>query len=314
MWDHIDPRTNESSGRPNPGRGSGTSDARERASQAPRDVFAEGLDLPQGREREPVLLGDEVYSLKASEVRTMATLGAFRVVAVDDLRDDRGEPSGLWNGDLRHLRASGLVATVAPSERDSRTPVVTLTERGKALLEAHRRPDHEPAQTFHAGVLRTRELGHDTQVYRAYERSAERQAEREARILRVVLEHDLKREYQRFLQEPNRGRSESDGRVKRTPDEVRQWAEEHELSVRAGHVQFPDLRLELEMPDGRREIEDIEVTTLHYRGLHASAKASAGFTRYRSSGGRVGGRLSGRGGRSGGRRGPHPHLAEEVLR
>ena len=99
-----------------------------------------------------------------------------------------------------------------------------------------------------------------------------------------------------------------------TPEEVRQWAEEHELSVRDGHVQFPDLRLELETTDGRREIEDIEVTTLHYRGLHASAKASAGFTRYRSSGGRVGGRLSGRGGRSGGRRGPDPHLAEEVLR
>lgn len=314
MWDHIDPRTRESSGRPSPGRGAGTPDARERSSRDPRDVFTEGLDLPQGREREPVLLGDEVYNLKGSEVRALATVGAFRIVAVDDIRDDRGEAAALWKGDLRHLRASGLVATVAPTERDSRTPVVTLTDRGRELLEAHRRPDHEPAQTFHAGVLRTRELGHDTQVYRAFERSAERQADREARILRVVLEQDLKREYQRFLQEPNRGRADADGRVKRTPEEARQWANEHELSVRDGHVQFPDLRLELEMPDGRREIEDIEVTTLHYRGLQASAKASAGFTRYRSSGGRVGGRLAGRGGRSGGRRGPDPHLAEEVLR
>lgn len=314
MWDHIDPRTTESSGRPSPGRGSGTPDARERTSRDPRDVFTEGLDLPQGREREPVLLGEEVYNLKGSEVRALATVGAFRIVAVDDIRDDRGEPAALWKGDVRHLRASGLVATIAPTERDSRTPVVTLTDRGKELLEAHRRHDHEPAQTFHAGVHRTREMSHDTQVYRAYERSAERQAEREARILRVVLEQDLKREYQRFLQEPNRGRSDADGRVKRTPEEVRQWADEHELSVRDGHVQFPDLRLELETSDGRREIEDIEVTTLHYRGLQASGKASAGFTRYRSSGGRVGGRLAGRGGRSGGRRGPDPHLAEEVLR
>lgn len=314
MWDHIDPRTKDSSGRPNPGRGAGTPDARERPSRDPRDIFTEGLDLPQGRDREPVVLGDEVYSLRGSEVRALATVGAFRIVAVDDLRDDRGEAGALWKGDVRHLRASGLVTTVAPAERDSRTAVVTLTERGRELLEAHRRPDHEPAQTFHAGVLRTRELGHDTQVYRAYERSGERQAEREARILRVVLEQDLKREYQRFLQEPNRGRSDADGRVKRTPEEVRQWAADHELSVRDGHVQFPDLRLELETADGRREIEDIEVTTLHYRGLQASAKASAGFTRYRSSGGRVGGRLTGRGGRSGSRRGPDPHLAEEVLR
>lgn len=310
MWDSFDPRSIESPERPSPGRGSSTYDVRERPSRDPRDVFTDGLDLPHGRERETVLLGNDAYDLRGSEVRTLATVGAFRIVAVDDLRDASDEPAALWRGDLRNLRANGLITTIAPAERDSRTPVVTLTKRGKELLEAHRVRDHEPAQAFHAGALRTRELSHDTQVYRAFERSAERHAEREARILRIVLEQDLKRDYQRFLQEPNRGRSDSDGRVKRTSEEVRAWAEEHELSMRDGHVQFPDLRLELEMPDGRREIEDIEVTTLHYRGLQASGKASAGFTRYRSSGGRIGGR----GGRSGSRRGPDPHLAEEVLR
>lgn len=311
MWDHIDPRSTDTPGRPSPGRGgSASADARSRSGQDPREAFTEGLDLPRGREREPVLLGDEAYELRGSEVRTLATVGAFRIVALDDLRDHGDEPAALWKGNLRSLRASGLVTTIVPTERDTRTPVVTLTERGKALLEAHRRPDYGPAQTFHAGVGRTRELGHDTQVYRAFERSADRQAARDARILRIVLEQDLKREYQRFLQEPNRGRSDADGRVKRTPEEVRAWAEEHDLSMRDGHVQFPDLRLELEMSDGRREIEDIEVTTLHYRGLQASSKASAGFTRYRSSGGRVGGR----GGRAGSRRGADPHLAEEVLR
>lgn len=310
MWDSFDPRSIESPGRPSPGRASRTYDARERPSRDPRDAFTDGLDLPHGRDREMVLLGNEGYDLRGSEVRTLATVGAFRIVAVDDLRDASDGPAALWKGDLRNLRANGLITTVAPAERDSRTPVVTLTDRGRELLEAHRVPDHEPAQSFHAGVLRTREIAHDTQVYRAFERSAERQAERDARILRVVLEQDLKREYQRFLQEPNRGRADADGRVKRTSEEVRTWAEEHDLHVRDGHVQFPDLRLELEMPDGRREIEDIEVTTFHYRGLQASGKASAGFTRYRSSGGRIGGR----GGRSGSRRGPDPHLAEEVLR
>ena len=38
-----------------------------------------------------------------------------------------------------------------------------------------------------------------------------------------------------------------------------------------------------------REIEDIEVMTPHYRGAHAAAKVSAGFTRYSA----VGARLSG---------------------
>jgi hypothetical protein len=91
---------------------------------------------------------------------------------------------------------------------------------------------------------------------------------------------------------------------------VREWADEHELSVRDGHVQFPDCG-----SNWRRrtagEIEDIEVTTLHYRGLHASGKASAGFTRYRSSGGRSGG---GRVAAAGGGVADPIHLAEEVLR
>src|SRR5690606_31809725 len=122
----FDPRAVESLERPSPGRAERTYDARDRASGAPRDVFTEGLDLPQGRDRETVLLGDETYDLRGSEVRTLATIGAFRIVAVDDLRDDRGEAAGLWAGDLRSLRASGLITTIAPAERDTRTPVVTL--------------------------------------------------------------------------------------------------------------------------------------------------------------------------------------------
>jgi DNA-binding PadR family transcriptional regulator len=318
MWDHIDPRTRESSGRSSPGRGGRSStDARERSSRERRDAFTEGLDLPRGRTREDVSLGDETFKLRGSEVRALATIGAFRVVPIDDIRDDANRPGDLRHGDLERLRESGLIRSVAPLDRDQPTRVVTLTDKGRALLEAHRDPHHEHVQSFHADVLRPRELTHDAQVYRAFERAMARQAEREAQLLRVVLEHDLKREYQRFLQEPNRGQHDADGRVQRTDREIRGWADEHELSVRDGHVQFPDLRLELETSDGRREVEDIEVTTLHYRGLHASGKASAGFTRYRSAGGRVGGsggrRGGSRGGSTGGRRSPGPHLAEEFL-
>lgn len=73
-------------------------------------------------------------------------------------------------------------------------------------------------------------------------------------------------------------------------------------------VQFPDVRIECEWPDGRRDLEDVEVTTPHYRGAHAAAKARAGFTRYRAGGGRVGGRSGRGGGRS-----SDITLAEEFL-
>ena len=77
-----------------------------------------------------------------------------------------------------------------------------------------------------------------------------------------------------------------------------------------GHVQFPDVRIEYERPDGRRDVEDVEVMTPHYRGAHAAAKVSAGFTRYRA----VGRSAERRGaGAARGGRGRDPRLAEEML-
>ena len=36
-------------------------------------------------------------------------------------------------------------------------------------------------------------------------------------------------------------------------------------------------RIEYERPDGRRDVEDVEVTTLHYRGAHAAGEGSGGL-------------------------------------
>ena len=308
MW-LDDPRDIDARERPTRGRGGGSADEpRDRDASDPRDAFARGLDLPRGRERERVYLDRESIDLRGSEVRALATIGAFRVVPVDDLRDGRGRSADVWRGDLEHLREAGLVRLVAPHQRSTRSALVTLTDRGRALLESHRTRDHEPAQTFYAGVARSRELAHDAQLYRAYMRAAERAAGGGAEVHRVALDYELKRDYQRFLQERNRERSDSDGRPTQDRDEVRAWAEAHDLPMLDDRVHFPDVQVEYEWPDGRREVENIEVVTPHYRGAHAAAKARAGFSRYRSSGGRIGGR-SGRGGR-----GIDPRLAEEFLR
>src|SRR6478672_10697738 len=53
-------------------------DTRERDSTDPRDVFLRDLDLPRGPERERVFDGDREYTLRGSESRTLATVGAFR--------------------------------------------------------------------------------------------------------------------------------------------------------------------------------------------------------------------------------------------
>jgi hypothetical protein len=274
-----------------------------------RDLFADRLDLPRGPERERVHVRHHTYELRGSEVRTLATVGAFRVVPASDLRDHTGRPADARTSDLRHLREIGLVRTMPYVVGKTRTTLVTLTEQGRRVLDDARRDHDRERQTYYAGLVKPRELSHDAQLYRAYVRAAERVEARGARIRRVVLDYELKREYQRFLQAANRGRRDSDGRPDREQEEIERWAHAHHLPIVDDHVQFPDVRIEYDERDGRRAVEDVEVTTLHYRGALAGAKARAGFTSYRAAGTRLGGvRRSGSGGR-----GFDPRVAEEVL-
>src|SRR4051794_40688335 len=71
-------------------------DARERSEDArhrdPRDPFVQSLELPSGPERELVIDGEHRYELNGDDSRSLATIGAFRVVPEGDLRDPRDEP------------------------------------------------------------------------------------------------------------------------------------------------------------------------------------------------------------------------------
>ena len=289
------------------GRGS-TSDRDRNEERDPRDVFTRGSRpatwkrAPTGsgarpclrdrRHREPHAGDDRRVSGRLRE-RSARHPGRFP--------ESRGEASSI-------LRSEGLIRT-SPLSSDDRA--VTLTDRGRDLLEANRyeRHDrtHEPRQTFHAGIRKPRELTHDTKVYRAYQRAEERLRGQGGRVRRVVLDYELKRDYQRFLHERNRGKKDCDGRPDREPEEIARWAREHELPYDDGHVRFPDARIEYEDRDGRSRHEDLEVVTGHYRGAHAGSAAKSGFTCYLSIGCSVGGR-------GGGRRTAHPRIIEELLR
>src|SRR5687767_11972412 len=114
-----------------------------------RDAFSRHVHLPRGRERELVHDRYREYILRGSESRTLATVGAFRVVSSRDLRDPNGSPADPRSGDLRHLREQGLIETTrVPGYRDH---AVSLTKDGRSLLESHRDRVHEHSQTFYAG-------------------------------------------------------------------------------------------------------------------------------------------------------------------
>jgi hypothetical protein len=268
-------------------------DERDRDDHDPRDSLMQDLDLPRGEERELVLDRHRVYELNGEDSRTLAAVGSFRLVPEQDLDTDHDT--------LRHLRDEGLVDTVdlGGDER-----ALTLTKEGRDLLDSHTlERDGGTPQAFHAGVNRPREIEHDSNLYATYrqEEARLRDEHGDLEIRRIILEQDLKREYQEFLQEPNRNRPDSDGRPVRDEKEIRDWARGHDLPYFDGQVHFLDYRIEYEL-DGRERHEDIELFTPHYRGAHAASRSKTGFRIYV---------VGSRGG--GGRSRPHPRDMEEFL-
>lgn len=257
-----------------------------------RDVFRRDLDLPRGQDRELVHGRDRDYTLNGSESRILSTVGAFRVVSERDLRDPQDQAFK-----VRHLEEQGLVQRVPLNEQER---AVALTEQGRDVLERHRDGHSDHRQAFYAGADKPRERTHDAQLYRAYLEAAERLQSQEARVLRVELDRELKRDYQRFLQERNRGDHDSDGRPERTVEEIQEWAREHDLPYFDDQVHFPDVRIEYEDATGDVRWEDIEVTTEHYRGAHGAAASRSGFSIHAS-------------GRSGRGASFDPRVAEEFL-
>jgi hypothetical protein len=209
-------------------------DERDRDDHDPREGLMRDLDLPRGDEREPVVDCDRVYELNGEDSRTLAAIGTFRVVPEQDLEADHDA--------VRHLRDEGLVET---ADLGSDEGGLVLTKKGRGLLDSHtlEREDGAP-QAFYTGLGRPREIDHDSNLYATYrqEEARLRDAHGDLEIRRVILEQDLKREYQEFLQDHNRDRSDSDGRPDRSEDEIRDWAREHELPYFDGQVHFPDYR------------------------------------------------------------------------
>ena len=259
----------------------------------PRGGLMHDLDLPRGEERELVVDRDRVYELNGDDSRTLAAVGTFRIVPEQDLDAEHDT--------LGHLRAKGLVEAVdlGGDERG-----LVLTKQSRDLLDSHTlERDEDVPQAFYAGVSRAREIDHDSNLYATYRQEEARLRDEHGGldIRRVILEQDLKREYQEFLQEHNRGRADSDGRPDRDEGEIREWAREHDLPYFDEQVHFPDYRIEYEV-DGQERHEDVELFTEHYRGAHAASHSQTGFRIYV---------VGSRGG--GGRSAPHPRVFEEFL-
>jgi hypothetical protein len=240
-------------------------------------VPMDGLRLPRGPERQPVLARDHVYRLRESEARTLATVGTFRVVRADDVQETRSSRDA-WSGDLRRLAEQGLIQMRTVDVNRESTAVVVLTRAGKDVLEAHREPDQRRAQAFHAGLVKPREIAHDAQLYRLYQAEASRIEADGGRVSRVVLDYEIKRDYQTFLNRPRQGKEPD------LAEDMRTFAAATNLPIVDGHLELPDLRIEYETADGRLDYRDVELVTEHYSRGQLAGKSAAGFALYRSAG------------------------------
>ena len=92
MWREHDPRDSDRD-RADLSRGTraGTGSDDAAGANDPRDPFTRDLELPRGPARERVRVRSRRYELRGSEVRTLATVGAFRAVPESDLRDSNSD-------------------------------------------------------------------------------------------------------------------------------------------------------------------------------------------------------------------------------
>ena len=218
---------------------------------------------------------DRAYLLRESEMHSLRQVGKFRVIAVSDLaKYAYGGNTERMDKDIRRLSRKSLVTdkTVEISQKKT-LRIVTLTKAGHRLLKnTNQVPDDQP---IYHGLMKPREVKHDADLYRLYEKEAARIERDGGRPVRVLLDYELKRQLNRDLALLGPERDNADRK--------REVAEKHHLQVVNGKIPVPDLRVEYETPELELRHVDLELATRDYRPRAIAAKAAAGFSMYARS-------------------------------
>lgn len=258
-----------------------------------------GRDLPHDTRRDHRPRRNDLpqqmvgVALRDEERKLLAEVGRFRVIATRDLAETvYGNRDGRMERDLAFLRQKGLVEVDAVNaRRDGRggkveqIEVVVLTKLGRDVV---RQTGGLPKdQQIYSGLVKPREVEHDTQIYRAYSKHAEGIEQRGGTNLRVKLDFELKSDVQKAIH------AEIRSNPGREVDEIKQQvAKQFELPYLDGGIQIPDARIVYDLDPvvaqdidqgSRTGHEDIEVLTAAYSPGHLRAKAQSGFHLYASS-------------------------------
>ncbi len=209
------------------------------------------------------------YALRESEIFTLTEVGKFRVISTEDLNRFAydGNKERL-DQDIQNLKKQRLILQREIEARNSpRFHVLSLTKDGKCFLQRQNRVPK--SQALYHGFLKPKELAHDVELYRLYQKVASEIERSGGMVRRVVLDYELKEEIYRDL---NKMDSAKNPHQEREP-----IASRHGLKVVDGTIPIPDLRIEYETNARTIEHIDLEFATREYRSQGMASKVRAGF-------------------------------------
>ncbi len=222
--------------------------------------------------------------LHQEERQLLYEVGRFRVLSVKDAAQTiySGDERAL-RSDLRFLKEQGIVSVdMVNARRDGRSrpverlEVITLTRDGEKLARSAN--EINPDQKLYHGLVKPREVEHDSQIYRAYLKEWEKIEREGGENPRVKLDFEIKSEVQKAIHAARKAEPDRD------LNEIKQQvAQNQQLPFVDQQIQIPDARIEYDLDQGSRTgFSDIEVVTAAYRPGHLHAKTQAGFHLYAS--------------------------------
>lgn len=218
----------------------------------------------------PEIDRDRALMLRDSEIKTLAEIGAFRTLALQDLvRYRYGGDDRQAREEIRNLTRQEMiqVRTTRPAE----AIYVALTRQGQRFLKRHRPEGLAPNQVFYSRFVKPREVRHDAGLYRLYQEGASRIARDGGKVQRVVLDFELKKSVYRKLAKASELPESEHARRKQ------EIAQEHGLTLVNGKIPLPDLRIEYETAERDQTKVDLELATSDYHRDSLAEKARAGF-------------------------------------
>lgn len=219
---------------------------------------------------------EHAYSLHEHDLETLADIGCFRAVELDDLAHHRysGDP-GKAQEAIGSLSRAGLLRSRL--RYPERVVFLTLTPTGHRLLVKRLQRSHSDQKLYH-GFARIREARHDAALYRLYHQESSRIERMGGRVRRIILDFELRHSINRRL-----AKLHALSWAERI-DQKQKIAQEQGLRVVNGRIPLPDLRLEYEGPDQQISKVDLELVTETYQRGDLALKTKAGFAIYAFAG------------------------------